>query len=243
MTTSGTTTADSVTSLTLYSSTSPGAAIATVRALAANGTVTGAVNDIYQMGASASQVEGGTYNGIVSWGRWSGTVQQVAGYNQGNPIAYDAQSGFSYVVGTLTPTSDLNTMLNTTKPTYSFALMGATSPSSVTPVTGTSWYVTSGNLTANFASRAISGNLAMTTNQSSGYGFYNMTFSGGLANGATNAMSTALTKTAGTLTTCVATCTGTGNVSFYGANAAAAGLAYDINTGSNVIQGVAAFKR
>ena len=243
VTTSGTTTADSVTSLTLYSSTSPGAAIATVRALAANGSVTGTVNDIYQMGASASQVEGGTYNGIVSSGRWSGTVQQVAGYNQGNPIAYDAQSGFSYVVGTLTPTSDLNTMLATTKPTYNFALLGSTSPSSVTPVSGTSWYVTSGNLTANFASRAISGNLAMTTNQSAGYGFYNMTFSGGLANGATNAMSTALTKTAGTLTTCAATCTGTGNVSFYGANAAAAGLAYDVNTGSNVIQGVAVFKR
>jgi FecR protein len=241
-TTSGTTTADSVTSLTLYSTTS-GGSIATVASLSANGTITGSVNDIYQMGANASQVEGGTYNGIVSWGRWGGTVQQVAGYNQGQPIAYDAQSGFSYVVGTLTSTAQLDTMLTSTKPTYSFALIGATSPSSVTPVTGTSWYVTSGNLTANFASRAISGNLAMTTNQSAGYGFYNMTFSGGLGSGATNAMSTALTKTAGTLTTCATTCTGTGNASFYGTNAAAAGLAYDVNTGSNVIQGVAVFKR
>jgi hypothetical protein len=47
----------------------------------------------------------------------------------------------------------------------------------------------------------------------------------------------------GTLNTCAATCTGTGNVSFYGSNAAAAGLAYDINTGTNVLQGVAVFKK
>ena len=241
-TTSGTTTADSVTSLTLYSTTS-GGPIATVASLSANGTITGSVNDIYRMGTGASQVEGGTYNGIVSWGRGGGTVQQVAGYNQGQPITYDAQSGFSYVVGSLTPTPDLNYLLNISKPIYSFTLMGATSPSSVTPVNGTSWYVTSGNLTANFASRAISGNLAMTTNQSAGYGFYNMTFSGGLGSGATNSVSTAMTKSAGTLTTCATTCTGTGNVSFYGANAAAAGLAYDVNTGNNVIQGVAVFKR
>lgn len=241
VTTSGSTTADSVTSLTLYSS-PPSTTPATVGALAANGTYSGSVNDIYSMGASATQVEGGTYNGVVSWGRWSGTVQQVAGYNQGQPITYDAESGFSYIVGSLTPTSELNNMLTNTKPIYNFALLGATSPSSVSPANG-SWYVTSGNLTANFASRAISGNLAMTTNQSAGYGLYNMNFSGGLGSGASNPVSTSLTKIAGTLPTCTTACSGSGNVSFYGTEAAAAGLAYDINTGKNVIQGVAVFKR
>lgn len=236
---------NAVSSLTLYSSTSPGAAVATVGALAANGIYTGSVNDVYQMGASASQVEGGTYNGIVSWGRWGGTVSQVAGYNQGNPIAYDAQSGFSYVVGAVTTPSEWTALrANVSTPSsLSFTLLGATSPSSVTPVSGTSWYVTSGNLTANLVNSTINGNLAMTTNQTAGYGLYNMTFAGNLGSGASNAVSTSLAKTAGSLSTCASACTGTGNVSFYGANAAAAGLAYDVNTGANVIQGVAVFKR
>ena len=242
VTTSGSTTADYPTVFTLYSSTAPGAPIATVGALAPNGTYTGSVNDIYAIGSGATQVEGGTYNGIVSWGRWGGTVAQVAGYNEGNPIAYDEQSGFSYIVGGLTPLNDLNTLF-TNKTVLNFALLGATSPSSVTPVTGSSWYVTSGNLTANFASSAISGNLGITTNQTAGYGLYNMNFSGSLTNGPSNPVSTSLTKYSGSLTTCSAGCTGTGNVSFYGANAAAAGLAYDINTGANVVQGVAVFKR
>ena len=241
VTTSGSTTADSVTSLTLFSSPSSSTP-ATVGALAANGTYSGSVNDIYSKGTGATQVEGGTYDGIVSWGRWSGTVQQVAGYNQGQPITYDAESGFSYIVGSLTPADYLDNLLTTTKPIYNFALLGATSPSAVSPNNG-AWYVTSGNLTANFASRAISGNLAMTTNQSAGYGLYNMNFSGGLGSGASNSVATSLTKTAGTLPTCATACSGSGNVSFYGPTASAAGLAYDINTGQNVIQGVAVFKR
>ena len=253
VTTTGTTTADYPNKLTLYSS-SGSTTPATVGALKPDGTYGPTpVNDIYALniipttGASTAgaQVEGGTYNGIVSWGRWGGTVAQVAGYNQGNPITYDAQGGFSYVVGAVT-TPDEWTALRanpSTPSSLSFTLLGATSPSSVTPVSGTSWYVTSGNLTANLVNSTINGNLAMTTNQTAGYGLYNMTFAGNLGSGASNAVSTSLAKTAGSLGTCAAACTGTGNVSFYGTNAAAAGLAYDVNTGANVIQGVAVFKR
>jgi hypothetical protein len=252
LTTTGTTTADYPNKLTLYSSSSS-TTPATVGALKPDGTYGPTpVNDIYALniipttGASTAgtQVEGGTYNGIVSWGRWGGTVAQVAGYNQGNPITYDAQSGFSYVVGAVTTPTEWTALRAPGMPSsLSFTLMGATSPSSVTPVSGTSWYVTSGNLTANLVNSTINGNLAMTTNQTAGYGLYNMTFAGNLGSGASNAVSASLTKTAGSLATCAAACTGTGNVSFYGANAAAAGLAYDVNTGANVIQGVAVFKR
>jgi hypothetical protein len=242
LTATGSTTADYPNQLTLYSS-STSTTPAKVGALKTDGTYDLLpVDDIYAKGSSAAQVEGGTFNGIVSWGRWSGTVQQVAGYNQGNPITYDSQSGFSYIVGGLTPSADLANFV-TNKSILNFTLLGATSPSSVTPVTGSSWYVTSGNLTANFAAAAISGNMAITTNQTAGYGLYNMTFSGPLGTGASNNVTTALNKIAGSLATCSTTCNGTGNVSFYGANAAAAGLSYDVNTGTNVIQGVAVFKR
>lgn len=245
-TTGGSTTADYPNVLTLYSSTSPSASIAQVDKINQSGVVTGEINDVYKLGNLGTQVEGGTFNGIVSWGRWAGTVEQVGGYNEGRPITYPTGSGFSYVIGSLTPADGIGSMstLNTTKAVLNFTLLGATSPGLVSNPDG-SWLVTSGNLTANFAlsSPAISGNLAMITTQSAGYANYNMGFSGDLGTAASNTVTTSFTKTGGTLTTCTTTCTGTGNVSFYGANAAAAGLSYNVNTGTNVLQGVAVFKR
>jgi hypothetical protein len=133
-------------------------------------------------------------------------------------------------------------MLNTAKPVLNFTLLGATSPNFVVNPQG-GWLVTGGNLTANFASQAISGNLAIITTQTAGYGQYNMDFSGGLGNTPNNLVNTSLIKTGGTLTTCTTACAGTGNVSLYGPNAGAAGLSYNVNTGTNVLQGVAVFKQ
>jgi hypothetical protein len=237
----GTTTADYPNELTLYSAPPPATTVATVRNLAADGTVFLSSPDIYKLGPNGTQVEGGTFNGIVSWGRWAGEVQQVGGYNNGLPITYPAGSGFSYVIGSLTPASQLQDF-NTNRSVLNFTLLGATSPGLVSNPDG-SWIVTSGNLTANFASSAISGNLAMTTTQSAGYGNYNMGFSGPLGTAASNTVTTSFAKTSGTLTTCTTACNGTGNVSFYGTNAAAAGLSYNVNTGTNVLQGVAVFKQ
>ena len=240
-TTGGSTTADYPNVLTLYSSTSPSASIAQVDKINRSGVVTGEINDVYKLGNLGTQVEGGTFNGIVSWGRWAGTVQQVGGYNEGLPIAYPAGSGFSYVIGSLTPASQLQDF-NTNRSVLNFTLLGATSPGLVSNPDG-SWIVTGGNLRANFASSAISGNLAMITTQSAGYASYNMAFSGPLGTAASNSVTTSLAKTSGTLTTCAAACSGSGNVSFYGTNAAAAGLSYNVNTGTNILQGVAVFKQ
>jgi hypothetical protein len=90
----GTTTADYVNQVTLYTAPPPSTTVATVRNLATNGVEVGRSPDIYKMGPNASQVEGGTYDGIVSWGRWAGTVQQVGGYNNG-------QSFFNFVTNGL----------------------------------------------------------------------------------------------------------------------------------------------
>lgn len=238
----GTTTADYPNELSLYSA-PPGTAIATVGNLAADGSRVGNSPDVYKLGPNGTQVEGGTFNGIVSWGRWAGTVQQVGGYNNGNPITYPTGSGFSYVVGSLTPSADL-VGFNTNRSVLNFTLLGATSPGLVSNPNG-SWIVTGGNLTANFASTspAISGNLAMITTQSTGFGTYNMGFSGALGTQASNNVTTSLSKISGTLTTCTTACTGSGNVSFYGPGAVAAGLSYNVNTGTNVLQGVAVFGR
>lgn len=199
------------------------------------------------------EITPGVYQGIVSWGRWAnGTVQQISAYGTppGASVYIPAESGFHYVVGEL---YDIATRITPTAPTYNFTLMGATTPTAVSNPQGT-WLVTGGNLTANLATTAspgISGNLSLYTSQTAGYANYNMAFasSGAISPLAQTQVTTAVTKQNGTLATCAGGCAGSGNVSFYGSSAAAtagpqaAGLSYNFNTGANVVQGVAVFKR
>ena len=193
---------------------------------------------VYAIQAGAQQMESGTWGGVVAWGRWANGDVLVGGYNNGLPIAYAANSGFAYIVGK--PITDLNQAGTT----YTFALAGASTPVPVSNPQGT-WAVTSGALTANFANRTINGNLGLYTNQPSGYGTYNMAFNGGISSSSPlNSVATLVSKVGGSLATCAAGCAGTGNVGFYGnSSPTAAGLSYNFNTGSNVVQGVAVFKR
>ena len=264
VTTSGSGVTQYVNGMTLYnadgSSGTPGTQ--TVPEILPSGQTSNTVSDKYLIG-TAQQLEGGNWNGgagssYVSWGRWAGgTAAQIGGYtNAGTPstttIAYSTNGGFHYIVGvpTVSITDPSNAtglnwfdqMLGVTKPTLSFNLLGATSPAFVSNPQG-GWLVTGGNLTANFASQAISGNLAITTTQTAGYGLYNMGFSGALSNSPSNAITASMIKSSGTLTTCTTACAGTGSVTFYGPNANAAGLTYGVNTGANVLQGVAVFNR
>ncbi|WP_062310051.1 FecR family protein [Polynucleobacter sinensis] len=250
VTTTGTGVTAYVTGMSLYT-TDSSSTVQTVPKITPTAQTGTLVPDNYLIG-TAQQLEGGNWNGggtgatYVSWGRWAGgTAAQIGGYTNADGstgIAYSSNGGFHYIIGVPTAQSELNTMLNTTKPILNFTLVGGTSPAFVQNPQG-GWLVTSGNLTANFASQAISGNLAITTTQTAGYGLYNMSFSGALGNTPNNTVSASMIKSSGTLATCTAACAGTGNVSLYGANAGAAGLSYGINTGTNVLQGVAVFKR
>ncbi len=206
---------------------------------------------IYAIGTTAQQLDGGNLNNVVSWGRWgNGDILQIAGYNNGNPVPMPAGNGFHYIVGDRTdPTTLANYVVN--NPVLYFTLLGATTPTAVGASQG-AWSVTGGAMTANFASAQINGNLAMFNTQPAGYGVYNMTFTGGLSpSAASNTISTNVTKLSGSLGMCVAGCAGSGNVSFYGGGAVtpsatpaqAAGMSYNFNTGGNLVQGVAVFKR
>ena len=188
--------------------------------------------------SGGQQMESGTWGGVVSWGRWANGDVLVGGYNNGSPINYASNSGFAYIVGTPT------TNLNQGAVSYTFSLVGASTPVPVSNPQGT-WSVTSGTLTANFANASINGNLGLYTNQPAGYGTYNMTFNGGISpSSPINSVSTQVTKISGSLATCAGGCAGAGNVGFYGnPSPTAAGLSYNFNTGSNVVQGVAVFKR
>lgn len=241
-----------VSGLTLYGAQESGSSIQTVPKIEqGGGASTGRVNDYYLIG-NMQQVEGGNWNGggtgptYVSWGRWAGgTADQIAGYTNtsgGRAVDYSANSGFHYIVGSPTTKATLDGLLASSA-ILNFKLIGGTSPAFISNPQG-GWLVTGGNLTANFASTSISGNLAITTTQTAGYGLYNMGFSGSLGNTLTNSVNTTLTKTSGTLTTCSTGCSGSGNVTLYGpTTAGAAGLSYNVNTGTNVLQGVAVFGR
>ena len=253
VTTTGTGVTGHVTGMSLYT-TETSSTIQTVPKITPTAQTGTLVPDQYLAGTT-QQLEGGNWNGggtgasYVSWGRWAGgTAAQIGGYTNADGstgIVYSSNGGFHYIIGVPTGQTELNTMLNTTKPVLNFTLLGSTSPAFVSNPQG-GWLVTGGNLTANFASRAISGNLAITTTQTADYGLYNMGFSGSLGSTPNNTVTTSMIKSSGTLDMCTAACAGTGNVSLYGtgANSAnAAGLSYSVNTGTNVLQGVAVFKR
>ena len=199
---------------------------------------------IYAIGSGASaaqQIEGGNWNGVVSWGRWAnGSIAQLGNY--GSNIDMPAANGFHYVAGTPTSNGDISS-LRLSNTSVSFSLLGASTPTPVSNAQGT-WAVTSGSLTANFAANTLNGTMGLYTNQASGYGFYNMAINGGSTLRPTNnAVGTNVSLVSGSLTTCAGGCAGNGNVTFYGAGAQAAGLSYNFNTGSNVVQGVAVFKK
>ena len=182
----------------------------------------------------AQLYEGGNYNSVVSWGRWAnGNVQQMGGWNNGNPITIAADNGLHFIVGQ--PTTNFAGL-----GTINFTLLATTTPTAVTG--GQTWLVTGGNLSANFGTNAISGNLSLYTTQSAGSGNFNMAYTG-TATSASNAISGTVSKINGTLPICGGGCAATGNTTFYGTGASAAGLAYSFNTGSNVVQGVAIYKK
>ena len=199
-----------------------------------NGNALPGVPLAYTQGA-AQFLEGGNYQG-VSWGRWgNGTVSQIAGYNNGQPIYVPIDSGMHFIVGQLAPSSALPTAGSS----YTFNLLRASTPTAING--GQSWFVTGGTLTVGASS--INGNLGLFST-TSGNANYNMAFSSQLVTKTNNnPVSGTVSNLTGNQGVCTSGCSATGNVSFYNSTASAAGLSYNFNTGSTFVQGVAVYKR
>lgn len=187
---------------------------------------------------SAQLLEGGNYQN-VSWGRWgNGTVSQIAGYNNGQPIYVPIDSGMHFIVGKLNQDM-LNATLNGAN-SISFSLLASTTPTALSG--GQSWFVTGGNLTANIGARTINGNLGLFST-TSGNANYNMAFTGGLTGSSNNIINGTVSNITGTQGVCKSGCAATGNVAFYNTPVSAAGLSYNFNSGTTLVQGVAVYKR
>ncbi len=189
---------------------------------------------------TASQKEGGSDGGVISWGRWAGGSALIGNYGEVN---YSDAQGFHWIAGARlyeVPSEMRNQ-------SYTFNLIGATRPTEATANAQAGWRVYGGNMTANFGTTnvGVSGLMNLYLTQGSSAGDYEMRFSGASDPGhiAFTRVDASVHRVQGDTSACVVNCGGAGVVGFYGSNASHAGLTYEFNTGNGYVQGAAAFRR
>lgn len=189
---------------------------------------------------TATQKEGGSDGGVISWGRWAGGTALIGNYGK---VSYSENQGFHWVAGARlyeVPAEMRNQ-------SYNFNLVGGTRPTEVAANASGGWRVYGGNMTANFGSTnvGVSGTMNMYYTQGSSAGNYEMRFNGSSPSNhiAYTRVDAAVQRVQGDTAVCVVSCGGAGVLGFYGGNASHAGLTYEFNTGNNYVQGAAVFKR
>lgn len=197
-------------------------------------------------GYTAHQMEGGSDQSVVAWGRWADGTLLIGGWSGNStritPLTLSANQGFHWLVG------DTSKSLPTGG-VYEFNLIGATVPTEARADAAGGWAVTGGKLTADLLAAKLSGTLNLYLNRDQLYGFFDMKFNStsALVAGSQIALSTAVDRTGGSINMCTATCNGLGTVMFYGNDpakpASHVGMTYDFNTGDYFVQGVAVFTR
>lgn len=201
-----------------------------------NGTAAYAIRGAY----TATQKEGGSDGGVISWGRWAGGSALVGNYGTVN---YSETQGFHWIAGARlyeVPTEIRNQ-------SFTFNLVGATRPTEAVANAQAAWRVYGGNLTANFGTTnvGVSGLMNLYLSQGNSAGNYEMRFNGTSTsnNIAFTRVDSVVQRVDGNTSVCVANCSGAGVVGFYGSQASHAGLTYEFNTGGSYVQGAAAFRR
>lgn len=189
---------------------------------------------------TATQKEGGSDGGVVSWGRWAGGTALIGNYGK---VRYTDNQGFHWIAGTRlyeVPSEMRNQ-------SYNFNLIGGTRPTEVAADASGGWRVYGGNMTANFGTTnvGVSGLVNMYYTQGSSAGNYEMNFKGSSPSNhiAFARVDATVQRVQGDTAVCVVSCGGVGVLGFYGTNASHAGLTYEFNTGNNYVQGAAVFKR
>lgn len=197
-------------------------------------------------GYTAYQMEGGSDQSVVAWGRWADGTLLIGSWS-GNParitpLTLSANQGFHWIVGDTSQTLP-------TAGVYEFNLIGATVPTEARADAAGGWAVTGGKLTADLLAAKLSGTVNLYLNRDQLYGFFDMKFNstGALVAGRQIDIATAVDRTGGSINMCTATCNGLGKLMFYGNDpakpASHVGMTYDFNTGGYFVQGVAVFSR
>lgn len=184
----------------------------------------------YERGTARS-FDSGADAGVIAWDRWADGQAFLFGW--GNQTL-TANQGFHVVVGEVTASLPR-------EGSFSYGLIGATTPTEARNGALAGWSVTGGNLNVNFTSATLTGDVGLGLNRSTDQGSFNMALSGSATN--FGSLSTSVTKTGGSTSLCVSVCPGSGTVMFAGSQASHAGVIYEFNAGAYYVQGAAAFKR
>jgi hypothetical protein len=196
---------------------------------------------IFKLDPSGVVVESGN-DGIVAWGRWTGTVTGLANIDGLLSVneTYDANQGLHYVIGMPTPVMPVSG-------TASYALLGATSPTftNMSAAPGTF----SGGLTVDFGQQTVTlGMIVSMPSAGTGYAiagttnYANSSFSSSASfSGGSQFGQLSIAGTTGASCTCF--CSASVQGFFAGASAERAGLGYRISDAGSGIVGAAAFKK
>jgi hypothetical protein len=167
-------------------------------------------------------------DGIIGWGRWIDGTTDGDGQYSGWTLGAEG-GGLHFVSGVPTPVADMQA-LQTANVTATYSLLGATHPDG--------WIgqgnVTSGSLTARFGSGQVDVHLGINAaGDDFALAATNLPISGSSFGGSDFYTTSA--------STCSGGCFSTVQGFFSGANAARAGMSYNIDEGG--LQGAAAFKK
>jgi len=177
---------------------------------------------------AGSQVDSGTIDGVIAWGRWIGQVISTSLATGTTTTVLSANDGLHYVIGTAATNMPASG-------TFTYNLVGATSPTFAN-ASAAPGVLNSASLVGNFTSGTVAVNLSATA----GGNTYT-----GTANGTVGATFTASGIATAPGTACFS-CTLNVDGFFAGTGATHAGIVYQItgvNNGTTTLNGAAAFKR
>lgn len=179
----------------------------------------------FELGSNALTISSGN-DGIIAWGRWLGNV--VDGGE--GATTFGPRDGWHYVVGIPTPSLPSGTA--------SYSMIGATLASSPTLGNGTF----SGALNVDFDSSQVQAQFALTF--ASGTANFAYSDTNGSIYGASGTYQFYGSGLSSSGSLCAAySCSANFHGFFAGPDAARAGMAYKVDTGSDLINGTAAFTK
>src|SRR5207245_1543001 len=202
-----------------------------------SGALTSFTNGTTTLTLAGTQADFGTLDGVIAWGRWTGQINLTTGGTT-TPVTLSANDGLHYVIGL--PATNMPTI-----GTFTYNLIGGTSPTFGNPALAGPGVLNSASLVGNFINNSVSVNLSATMGGAGGTTYTFVSAPGTIGAGATFSASGAGTSSGALTFGCSGGCNLNVNGFFSGAGATYAGMVYQITglLSLTSVNGTAALKR
>jgi len=202
-----------------------------------SGALTSFTNGSTTYSLAGTQADFGTLDGVIAWGRWTGQINLTTGGTT-TSVTLSLNDGLHYVVGM--PATNMPTI-----GTFTYNLIGGTSPTFGNPALAGPGVLNSASLVGNFANSTVNVNLSATMGGAGGTTYTFVSAPGTIGAGATFTASGAGTSSGAPTFGCSGGCNLNVNGFFSGAGATNAGMVYQISnlTSLTTVNGAAALKR